>query len=666
MPRKFNLPRGDILYLNRKPFADVNFDMPVEVCGIKFRNPFFVSSGPTTMLLSQLKRAAHYGWAGASCKLTFDPPPYINRRPRYGWDPTQHLLYFTAEKRLNLDEACRLIEQARREIPNFVLFSNFTYSEEGVEGWVNMAKKFEAAGAHINELNMCCPNMSFNVELAENPEKAIRKTGASQGQDPHALREIISAIKQETKIPLCVKLTPEGSRQHLIAKICYDAGVDMVCGVGNRLALTQISQDKPGRSDIYLQEEQGMYCMNSSWLKPLALRDVYMMRRMVGPGPVILGTGGVTTWHDAVEMIQAGADLVGVCAATILYGFGFFPDFFRDFRKYVEDHEYKPMRQMRDTVVESVTTAPNLTLYEGYARLIDKYLVAPCDYACPFHVPAQGYVRLVAQERFREAYEQITSKNPLQYVCGYVCNFPCEVACTRGVKDEPIRIRAIKRFVMDLAEKEGWTPAVIKNEDRHGTRVAVIGSGPAGLTAAHELARAGYSVKVFERETMLGGMLRYGIPEFRLPRVIIDREIDGLKALGIEFETGTEFGRDFTVDSLKGQGYKGFVLTFGTQSGNRLGVPGESSDLKRYYLAIDFLKERQRGVDLPIGKRVVVVGGGFTAVDAVRTCVRRGAQKVFMVYRRTKEEMTSIPEEVYEAEEEGVRVMYLVSPVEIR
>ena len=125
--------------------------------------------------------------------------------------------------------------------------------------------------------------------------------------------------------------------------------------------------------------------------------------------------------------------------------------------------------------VSKVTTAPELTLYEGYARLIDKYLVAPCDNACPFHVPAQAYVRLVAQERFQEAYEQITSKNPLQYVCGYVCNFPCETDCTRGLKDEPIRIRAIKRFVMDLAQEKGWKPAVVKNAF-HGTKVAVIGS----------------------------------------------------------------------------------------------------------------------------------------------------------------------------------------------
>ena len=664
MAKRGSMPCGDNLYLDRKPFDDVDFDMPVRAAGIRFRNPFVIASGPTTMQLDQLKRAAAQGWAGASCKLTFDPSPYINRRPRYGWDPAQHLLYFTAEKRLSFDDACRLIEQARKEIDNFVLFSNFTYSEDDVEGWVNMAKRFENAGAHANELNMCCPNMSFNVELAKNPDAEIHKTGASQGQNPDALEQIVKAIKAETNIPLCVKLTPEGSRQHLIARICYDAGADMVCGVGNRLALPGIRLDEPGRSDIYLQQEQGMYCMTSRWLKPLALRDVYMMRRMAGPDPVIIGTGGVTTWQDAVEMILAGSDLIGACASTILYGFGFLPAMFREFRRYMDERGVRDPRELRDKLVTTVTSAPDLTLYEGYARLTDRDLAAPCDNACPFHVPAEAYVRLVAQERFKEAYEQITSKNPLQYVCGYVCNFPCEGDCTRGLKDEPIRIRAIKRFVMDLAEKEGWEPAVEKAEP-HGVKIAVVGSGPAGLTAAYQLARAGYGVTVLDGEPELGGMLRYGIPRFRLPRRIVDLEIESIRKLGAELLSGKVMGRDFTLDGLRAEGYRGFVMACGTQAGNKLGVPGESDDLDRYYPAIDFLKEHHRRKDLPIGKRVVVIGGGFTAVDASRTCIRRGAEEVYMVYRRTREEMTSVPEEVYEAEEEGVRVMYLVSPVEI-
>ncbi|MEA2063594.1 MAG: FAD-dependent oxidoreductase [Gemmatimonadota bacterium] len=604
-----------MLYLDRKDFSDLDFEMPVEVAGVRFRNPFFVSSGPTTSTLKQLQRAAECGFAGASCKLTFDPPPYINRKPRYGWDQDQHLLYFSAEKRIVLEEALRLIEAARKQNDEFVLFSNFTYSEPGLEGWVNMAKKFEEAGAHINELNMCCPNMSFNVELARDKGSESHSTGASLGQEEEAIAAIIKAIRQETTIPICVKITPEGGRQHLVAQACLEAGADMVCGVANRLALPAIRIDEPGKSDIELQEEQGMYCMNSRWIKPLALRDVYMMRKTLGPEARILGTGGVTTWRDGVEMITSGADLVGICSATIIYGFGFFPEFFRGFSRYVEDKGYKDPLEMRDLVVDSVKSAPELTLYEGYARQKDPNLSAPCDYSCPFNVPAMAYVRLVAQGRFEEAYRQITGKNPLQHVCGYICNHPCEEACTRGLKDEPIRIRAIKRFVMDRAEQELWKPDLEKAA-ANGKKVAVIGAGPAGISVASSLARAGYEVTVFEREAEGGGMLRYGIPEFRLPRKLIDRELDWLIDLGVKIEYNRSLGREFSLDDLRARQFEAICITVGTQKGQVLGIPGEG--VGRCFTAVDFIRECNRGEKPGVGKKVAIIGGGFTALHPPR------------------------------------------------
>ena len=651
-----------MIYLDRKKYGDLDFDMPVEVAGVRFRNPFFVSSGPTTFMLQQLIKAAESGFAGASCKLSFDPPPYINRKPRYGWDKDQHLLYFSAEKRLDLDEALRLIEAARKQIDNFVLFSNFTYSDPGLEGWVNMARKFEEAGAHINELNMCCPNMSFNVELARDEGVETHSTGASLGQQEKAIVAIIQAIKEETTIPICVKITPEGGRQHIVARACIDAGADMVCGVANRLALPAIRIDEPGKSTINLQEEQSMYCMNSYWIKPLALRDVYMMRKTLGPEPAILGTGGITTWRDGVEMMMSGADLVGICSATIIYGLGFFPEFFRGFRQYVEANKYDSPLDMRDKVFHAVTSAPELTIYEGYTRKKDPNLTAPCDYTCPHHVPAMAYVRLVAQGKFEEAYKQIISKNHLQHVCGYICNHPCEDACTRGLKDEPIRIRAIKRFVMDLAEREGWEPDLEKTEP-NGRKVAVIGSGPAGISAASSLARAGYKVTVFEREAEGGGMLRYGIPGFRLPRNLIDCELEWLKKLGVHIEYNKALGEDFSLDNLRNKGYQAICIAVGTQKGQLLNIPGEG--VGNYYTAVDFIRDFSRGIKTKPGGKVAIIGGGFTAVDAARISVRLGAESVYICYRRTKEEMPAVPEEVYQAEEEGVRILYLVSPVAV-
>jgi NADPH-dependent glutamate synthase beta subunit-like oxidoreductase/dihydroorotate dehydrogenase len=651
-----------MLYLDRKKYADVDFEMPVEVAGVRLRNPFFVSSGPTTSMLQQLLSANENGFGAASIKLTFDPPPYINRKPRYGWDEKQHLLYFSAEKRIVLDEACRLIEASRKENDDFVLFSNFTYSDPGIEGWVNMAKRFEDSGVHINELNMCCPNMSFNVELADKKSAESHSTGASLGQQADSISAIIRAIKEETSIPLCVKLTPEGGQQHMIAKACFDAGADMVCGVANRLALPAIRVDEPGESSIHLQKEQGMYCMNSQWIKPLALRDVYMMRKTCGKDATLLGTGGMTTWRDAVEMFMSGADLVGMCSATIIYGFGFFPEFFHDLKKYMDEKGYKTPADMRDIVVDSVKAAPELTLWEGHVQKKEDNLAAPCDVACPHNVPAMAYVRLVAQGKFEEAYKQITSKNPLQHVCGYICNHPCETACTRGLKDEPIQIRAIKRFVMDMAEREGWkangglAPA-------NGKKVAVIGSGPAGISAASTLARGGYSVKIFEREKEGGGMLRYGIPAFRLPRKLIDRELSWLGDLGVEIEYNKSLGADVSLEDLRGQGFEAICMTAGTQAGVKLNVPGE--DAEGNVSAVDYIRAHVNGRPMELGKRVVIIGGGFTAVDAARIAVRQGVKEVFICYRRTRDEMPAVPEEVFEAEEEGVRVMYLVAPTEI-
>ncbi len=643
-------------------YAD--FDVPVTVAGVKFRNPFYVSSGPTTMTVEQLERMDECGWGGASLKLTIDPEPYINRYPRYGYYPDRTFLSFTAERRLVLADLLKLIEQGRKRAPNLVLFSNITYAgDEGIAGWVNMAKKCEDAGVHINELNMCCPNMSFNVEVS-GKDTGGPKTGASLGQNEQAIAEIVKAIKRETSIPLFVKLTPEGSRQAPVAKVALDAGADAVGGNANRLAIPPINLDDPTASMYHLQKEIGMACMNGEWLKPLALRDVYEMRKMCGPDAILTGTGGITTWEDAVEMIMCGADLIGICTATLVYGFGFMPEFVHGFKQFLKEKGYKAPRDMRDILVPAITSAPDLTIYAGNARIKNTNLVAPCTYACPNSVPAQGYVRKVAEEEFEEAYQLIMSRSPLQSICGKVCDHPCEDECTRGLMDEPIMIREIKRFVLEMAEKEGWKPRLLDDKaDRKDKKAAVIGSGPAGLACAYDLGRAGYGVTVFESASKLGGMLTSCIPTFRLKEEDVNKEIDVIKELGVEFKTGAAFGKDVTVKSLTDDGFEAIFLGIGAQEGMKLGIAGE--ELTGCIGAVDFLKAVSLGEKPDVGKRVAVIGGGFTAVDSARTTLRLGADEVFILYRRTKDEMPASAEEITEAEEEGVKIMYLVSPQEI-
>lgn len=640
----------------------IDFDLPVTICGVQFRNPFYVSSGPTTMTVEQLERIRDTGWGGASLKLTVHPLPYINRVPRYGYYPDMNLLTFTAEKRLLLDELLRLIEQGKRRTPELVLFANITYAgDEGPDGWVDMAKRCEAAGADIIELNMCCPNMSFNVELSGR-DTGGPKTGASMGRNQAVAETVVAAVRRAIRVPLFLKLTPEGGRIADVALSGFEAGANAVGGTANRLGIPPVNLDDPTRSRYFLQQEVGMACLSGGWLKPLGLRDVYEMRRKVGPERTLTGVGGVTTWQDAVEMAMCGADLVGICAATISQGFGFMPAFIDGVRRYMQDKGYATFRDMRDLLVPAIRSAPELTIFDGHARFKTIRPVAPCVSACPNSVPAQSYVRRVAESRFEEAYQLIMSRSPLQSICGIVCDHPCEQACTRGLKDQPIMIRAIKQFVLEMAEREGWRPALL--DDRApagGVPVAIVGAGPAGLAAAYDLARAGYTVTLLEARPRAGGMLRYGIPAFRLAEPDLDREIDVLRSLGVNLQTGRRLGRDFTLADLKAEGFKAIFLALGAQQGMQPDLPGAKG--ASVWNAVDFLARVRAGDPPSPGRRVAVIGGGFTAVDAARTARRLGATDVTILYRRTRDEMPACAEDIIEAEAEDVRLMYLTAPI---
>ena len=550
--------------------------IPVTIGGVTFKNPFYVASGPTTKNVRQLQRIEETGWAGASIKLSIDPAPYINRKPHYGVFNESNALAFTAEKRLTFEEGLKLIRDAKKVLKELILMANITYAgDQGVDGWVNMAKKFEEAGADIIELNMCCPNMSYNVELTSGGTAcASKQTGASMGQQAGISAEITRAIKANIKIPLFVKLTSEGGQISRVAKALYDAGADAVGSAASRLGIPPIDVDNPGKAIYHLQDEISMSCYGSSWIKPLALRDTYEIRKACGNEPFIMATGGITNWKDAVEMILCGGNLVGICSETLMNGYDIVRPMIEGLKHYMDKHGYSSLDDFRSLLVPQVKTANDLTLYDGYAKITKPNLSAPCKVACPHHVPVQAYIQKVAKGEFRDAYDLITSKDPLQSICGLVCSHPCEDACIRGVNGKPLEIRAIKNFVLEYGKAQGWKPNIVCAPD-NGHKVAVIGSGPAGLSCATELKKAGYSVTVFEREEQLGGMLRYGIPKFRLSDDSIDHEITAIQEMGVEFKTGVEFGKDITADSLLASGYKAIFIGTGAQEDNRLNVAGE-------------------------------------------------------------------------------------------
>lgn len=291
---------------------------------------------------------------------------------------------------------------------------------------------------------------------------------------------------------------------------------------------------------------------------------------------------------------------------------------------------------------------------------------APCKTACPAHIAIQGYLKMANEGRYSEALALIKQDNPFPAICGRVCNRRCEDACMRGNIDAPVAIDAVKKYIaeLDLKAETRYIPE-IKSEKRYGrfddVKVAVIGAGPAGLSCAYYLALMGYYPTVFEKNKHPGGMMRYGIPEYKLGKKVINAEIEVLKELGVEIRCGVEIGKDITVEQLRKEGYKSFYVAIGAQKAAALGIPGEELALG----GVDFLHEVAEGKKPALGKKVVVVGGGNVAIDVARTAIKLGVKDVTVVYRRTEKDMKADALEVKEAREDGVKFLFEHKPVEI-
>jgi NADPH-dependent glutamate synthase beta subunit-like oxidoreductase len=283
-----------------------------------------------------------------------------------------------------------------------------------------------------------------------------------------------------------------------------------------------------------------------------------------------------------------------------------------------------------------------------------------CQATCPVSLDIRGYIGLIADGRFKEAYKLIKEKNPLPGVCGRVCTHPCEDMCKRGIIDEPLAIASLKRFVSDYvykmeeSEKESISPM-------NGKKIAIIGSGPGGLAAAHDLRMFGYDVTIFEALPKAGGMLVVGIPDYRLPRDILEREIKSIEDIGVEIKTNEKINKD-EFENLK-QNYDAIFIAVGAHLSRRLGVPGE--DLNGVIHGVSFLRDLNLGNEVKIGDRVAVIGGGNVAMDAARSALRLGSKEVFIVYRRSRREMPASEEEIEALEEEGIKIHFLATPIKV-
>jgi len=335
--------------------------------------------------------------------------------------------------------------------------------------------------------------------------------------------------------------------------------------------------------------------------------------------------------------------------------------------------------QIRDSSLCGLgQTAPNPVLstirhfrdeYEAHIRekrcpagVCPALVRAPCISACPANVNIPGFVSLIGEERYAEALRLHRNRNPFASVCARVCFHTCENKCRRGGLDQPLAIRGLKRFMVEQ-EVTLQVPEVVDSPENAKRKIAIIGAGPAGLSCAFFLARLGYQPKVFEAEPRPGGMLVQTIPAYRLPREELAREIRMIERMGVDIETNTRLGRDFTLKSLRDDGCEAVFLGVGAPDGLGLRIPGR--DARGVTEAIRFLREYNLRGSVPVGKNVVVIGGGNAAVDAARTAVRLGAESVTILYRRTRDEMPAYKEEVEEAEHEGVHLRTLVAPVEV-
>ncbi|NCC67852.1 MAG: FAD-dependent oxidoreductase, partial [Clostridia bacterium] len=278
---------------------------------------------------------------------------------------------------------------------------------------------------------------------------------------------------------------------------------------------------------------------------------------------------------------------------------------------------------------------------------------APCKTACPAHIAVQGYIRKAAEGKYLDALELIKKENPFPAICGRICPHNCESECTRGDIDEPIAIDEIKKFIADKEMESGFQ-FIPKKLHNYGKPIAVVGSGPAGLSCAYYLAADGYKVTVFEKQQKLGGMMTLGIPSFRLDKSVVNAEIDVLRQLGVEFKTGVEVGKDVTLSDLRKQGFEAFYIAIGAQAGRKLGIEGE--DAKGVIAGVDFLRDVNLGKSYKLKGNVVVIGGGNVAIDVARTAVRSRADATSMYCLESEKEMPALPEELEEARGEGISI----------
>jgi NADPH-dependent glutamate synthase beta subunit-like oxidoreductase/dihydroorotate dehydrogenase len=596
-------------------------DISTELCGIKLQSPFILSSGPLSYAAEGMIRA-HQAGAGAVVTKTIRLSAAIN--------PINHIGVINKDSLINCEKWAD--SKARvwfeREIPmtkeaGAVVIASVGHTQPEVEAIVANCEK---AGADMIEV------VSYREE---------------------DLMPMLLAAKARVSIPVICKLSANWLDPVLAAKQCIDAWADAISAIDSIGPTLKIDIE---RARPEMASDDGYGWLSGGAIRPIALRIVSEVARLGCDN--LIGIGGVNAGRDAIEYLMVGANAVGVCSVTILRGAEVINQLRRETSVLLGQLGYRSIASVRGVALA------NFPVAEKIAKLEFSYDpdYAPCQTECPAGVDVPLYMDQVQRGDYLGAYQTVSRTNPFPSICGRACDHPCEPECRRAELDEPLQIRLIKRMAADRTFAAcGETLPLPARLPENEKKIAVIGSGPAGLSAAYFLARIGYGVTVFEALPVAGGMLAVGIPDYRLPREPLRKEIARIVSLGVEIRTGVRIGEDLTISDIREEGYQAVIIAAGAHGNPVLDIPGE--DLNGVWSGIQFLRDVNLANIFSLrGRRVTILGGGNVAVDSARSALRLGAETVTIVYRRDRESMPADSEEIEAAEAEGVKFIFLAGP----
>jgi len=578
------------------------------------------------------------------------PGQYPGYRPGFAKAGDGILIGAVGAGPTSIEEWAKWIKEHKNEFRGKIIGSVMAIT---LEGWAEGCKILEAAGVDGVEIVPPCPAVYF--------DDRFKHMGLSTAFDPQLTREICKAARAAVKVPLGLKMYALQFDPSMFG-VAFEEGFDWLSAIFATPAMMASSIDLE-KVDVILPTTIGFY--GSMGAKFVGFMSLMEMAEHSDKWAVS-ANGGVQTWRDIVEFIMYGARSVQIMTTFMRKGFNIIPDMKQCILNYMEEHNFETIAEMRGIIVPKV-----LTFYETmktYKETKGEIVVqvdsekcgcgTPCEDACPIHMDITGYNALVGSGMFGEALNLIVESNPLPSVCGRICPHPCEDVCKRkdirGGKEaeDAVSIAAIKRFAADYCAEHGIKPSIAVDQQKK-EKVAIVGSGPAGLNAAYHLVRKGYQVTIFEALPVAGGMLAVGAPKHRLPREVLQRDIDFITGLGVEIKTNTPLGGDLSLDDIFKQGYQAIFIASGAHQGIKLGIPGE--ELEGVLEGVSFLRYINLGKQVTVGKKVVVIGGGNVAADVASSVLRlEGTKEVHLICLEKREEMPAFKEEVDLALEEGV------------